>query len=329
MFDVGGSGIKFALADIDLLQNNIQELHYYAKTPIDYDIHSQKDLKSKFPIDALEKTINTINHYKNDSRTNFSDIRDIEFYGTARYPFNVPDVNINNFLDAVHAETSVKIKLLDNTQEANIAYDSIVASIGGQAQNIIAWDINPQNITLVTKNHDQYITLKSNLSYVEFFNLMKKEMGGSESIYPMSSQQVKKAIEIALNSFNFDRHIESQFKKYIESQYKVIGRGFIHNHMIQHYVNLNEMCKNLVDSIHRIDAFHYSLSQVRQVLDLFISRTEKNIVSIIHEKNKTLDYDKEIIILILINALMHKLGIKTVHTINSKNIFGLLLQKAI
>lgn len=329
MFDVGGSGIKFALADIDLLQNNIQELHYYAKTPINYDINPQKDTISKFPIDALEKTINTINHYKNDSKTNFSSIRDIEFYGTARYPFNASAVNINNFLDAVHAETSVKIKLLDNTQEANIAYDSIVASMGGQVQNIIAWDINPQNISLVTKKHDEYITLKSNLSYVEFFNLLKKEMGGSERIYPMSPQQVKKAIEIAFNSFSFDAHLEGQFKKYIESQYKVIGRGFIHNHVIQHYVNLNEMCKNIVDPIYRIDGFHYSTAQVKQVLDLFLSRAEKNIVSIIHEKNKTLDYDREIVILILINALMHKLGIKTVHTVNSKNIFGLLLQKAI
>lgn len=303
-------------------------MHYYAKTPIEYDINSQKERAIQFPLDALEKTINAINHYKNDSRANFGTSKDIEYYGSARYPFN-GSVNINNFLNTIYAETSVRIKLLDNAQEANIAYDSILASLGGQAQNIIAWDINSQNISFVTKKYDEYITLKSNLSYEGFLSLIKKERSERGGIYPMNAQEIKRALEVAMDSIKFDQHCENQFKKYIESHYKVIGRGFIHNHMVQHYVNMNEMCKNLVNSIHRIDAFHYSSAQVKQVLDLFSSRTEKNIVSIIHEKNKSLDYDKEITILILISALMYKLGIKTVHTVNSKNIFGLLLQKAI
>jgi hypothetical protein len=325
VFDLGANFTKFVLADVNISKIRIDELHYYAKTVVHYNENLAQPEKQELSYLTSKRYIDSINHYKSDAEINFNDRRNIEFYGILRYPLS-KTANTRAFLDHIYGQTGVKIRTINEHQEGVIAYDSIITTVGERARNAILWDINNNNMQLISRKDGDVLVIDSSIAYESFYNLVKKEIKNTKNIYPLTKAEINQALELALDSIKLNPHSENKIKEHLKKGYKIIGRGFVHNYIVQHYVNLNEMRKRL-NFINYVDISHYNVDQLKEAINLLANKNLQDVIPIMYDKEKYKYAERELTSLILTYAIMHKLGIKLVHTVNAKNIFGILLNR--
>lgn len=311
VFDLGPYGIKFALADVDLYHSKISELYYYAKSAPGY-------LSSSFKADAIDSAVNTIKAYKLNAESQFSSSGKIEFFGIAREPFTkIKDGK--KLLDEISLQTGVRVTTISAQEEKKLAYNSLQVVLGRKIEKSIVFNITSDSTALI----DGQGSYEIEVTCKKFYELVKKETRNREHIYPLESRHVKQLIDLAMDLVQIDENLTKRIQSQLKIGFSVVGRGAIHNHVAQHYCNLYEFIKIITQ---KIDASFYTKQQLNDVIKLISTRDLTRAIGLMHDITKYEQAEQELTNLMLIYAIMCKAGINKVHTVNAKNIFGLLVQ---
>ena len=321
MFYLGPYGIKFAFADVNSLTPQIEELHYYTKSNIPYK-HTILYSNKKITETVINKGIRAIEAHKQNLRLNFPPETKIHYSGVATHIF-LEASNGMEFLDYIYQVTGIKINVVTPIEELKIKYDSIIAALGhNKSRQVLVWNSGKENMHIITKSEEDYNILEVKPSYEEFNTLLKQEFQRDVTLNPINEQEKNRALELALASIA----IPESLYKHLQTKTTVVGTGPIHNYVVQHYVNF-EKIQHLTNTMSEIDLWEYNLEDIEKAIHFLLNKPNNEIINFMYNKKGYHNVDKEVSNLILVYAVMCKLGIQKIQTINSKNIFGLLLQK--
>lgn len=322
VFYLGTYGVKFALADVNRSSGIIEELHYYSKSNIPYQNSIVYSNNSRFTSAIMNQGLESILAHKKNTELNFFTEKKTHYYGVANEIFSKA-ANGSEFLKHIRDITGIKIDIIDKTQELKIRYDSVIASLGDyKERNILTWESGKESMYFVNKVKDSYKTESISPSYDKFHEILKKNFKRKLILNPMNKSEIKKSIDIALDLVKIPSRITKTIKKYD----LIAGIGPIHNYVVQHYVNFNNISK-LMDIKSNLDLWEYSQDDLIGAMEFLTKKTNKDIADLMYNNRSYYNVDKEVSNVILVYAIMKKLDIKCVQTLNPKITFGLLLQK--
>lgn len=317
MFYIGTYGIKFALADVNLPESRITELHYYAKSNIPYKNSINYSDNCRFTNAIMSQGITSIMAHKKNLQMQFLEDAPIECLGIANKIF-LQATNGLEFLDHIYEVTNIRMKILTKDKEPSVKYDSVVASVGSaETSNLVVWNAGKESMYLVDKKDQKYTKHEFVCDYDSFYDALKTELKRDMLLNPMSKDDIKKALNIALECINIPNSITIS---------NLVGTGPIHNYVAQHYVNITRAQK-FYKNMTREDFQKYSVEDLSQAIDFLVSRDNKNILNFMYDKRSYYYVDKEVSNMILIHASLLKMGMKEIRTVNPKDTFGLLLTK--
>lgn len=322
MFYLGTYGVKFALADVNQSLDTIEELHYYSKSNIPYKNSIVYSNNCRFTSAIMTQGLESILAHKKNTELNFLTEKKTHYYGVANEIFLKAE-NGSEFLKHIRDITGIKIDIIDKKQELKIRYDSVVAALGNDDQRkLLVWESGKENMYFISKEKDTYKMESISHSYEKFYDTLKKHFKREFILNPMTKAEIKKSIEIAQDHIKIPSRIIKTIKKYD----LLAGIGPIHNYVIQHYVNFHNISK-LIDIKSNLDLWEYTQEDLIGALEFLSRKTNKELADLMYNKRSYYNVDKEVSNVILVYAIMQKLDIKCVQTLNPKITFGLLLQK--
>lgn len=317
VFYIGPYGIKFALADVNIYESKIEELHYYAKSNIPYKNSIIYSENKRFTNAIMSQGITSILAHKKNLQMEFLQDTSIECLGIANKIF-LQASNGLDFLDHICEVTGIRMKVLSEDKEPGVKYDSVMASIGPEeSEKLVVWNAGKESMYLVDKRGEIYTKYEFAPDYDSFYDALKSELKREMLLNPMGKKDVAKALNLALEYIDIPEGLEFS---------NIIGTGPIHNYVAQHYVNITRAQK-LYQGIKREDLQKYNTEDLTQAIDFLVSRDNKNILNFMYDKRSYYYVDKEISNMILIKASMAKMGVSEIRTVNPKDTFGLLLKK--
>jgi exopolyphosphatase/pppGpp-phosphohydrolase len=315
-------GVKFALADINAKNPQIEELFYYAESLISFKdeiLYPQNELSEK----TISQGIQAILAHQKNLLINFNLDKPIKLFGVATSIF-AETKNGQKFLDYIYKNTGIKFEIAQTAEQRNIRYDAAIAALGNKkSHRIILWDSSKdKNSHFITKHQDQYISGYIFPKYNDFYLTLRQKFNKKYDLNPITNKEFDKALDIALEQIETPDFC----KNYINNRNIIVGSGPMHNHLAQHYVNF-EKIKNTTREMSDVDLWEYNQVNLRDAIEFLLNKTNKQLTNFMYNKDGFLSVDKEVSNLILTYAVMLKLNIEKVQSLDCKEIFGVLLKK--
>lgn|GEM_PF-2953110 len=322
MFYIGSYGIKFALADVDTKQMQIDELFYYAKSNIPYKNSIVYSNNHKFTDAIMAQGLNSILAHKQNQRLNFFTDKKTHYSGVANELF-LQATNGKDFLEHVYEVARIKIEVINKTQELELKYDSVIASLGRSKTNdMMLWHTGKESVEFLYKENNNIKIQKIVPTYDDFYMHLKKKLAKNMILNPLTEKEILHGLDIAIDFIQIPQNTLNS----LSTRTNVIGIGPIHNYVAQHYVNFNNI-QNLIKQVPKVDLWKYTRDELKKAVLFLANKENKEIVHLMYNNRSYYNVDKEMSNMMFLYGIMHKLDIHNVKTVNPKNTFGLLVQK--
>lgn len=321
-FYLEDSGVKFALADINSKNPQIEELFYYAESLISFKdeiLFPQNELSEK----TIAQGIQAILAHQKNLLINFNLDKPIKLFGLATSIF-AETKNGQRFLDYIHKNTGIKFEVVGTAVQLHIRYDAAIAALGNKKANkVILWDTSKdKNSHFITKQQNKYVSGQVAPRYNDFYLTLRQKFNKKYDLNPITKKELDKALDIALEQI----HIPESCKHALNGRNIIVGSGPIHNYLAQHYVNF-EKIKNTTREMSDVDLWEYNKNDLMHAIESLLNKSNNQIINFMYNKDGFLSVDKEVSNLILTYAIMLKLDIDKVQSLDCKEIFGVLLRK--
>lgn len=321
-YDIGSGVTKYMGAVVDVCKLTIEEVFSQGATPVGYRqdlLESQSNQFSDLIIDmglhALEAAKAKIE--SDYSFSKFKDYGDIEHIGVATAAFRAAS-NGSAVAESFSEKLEIPISVISQEEEGKLAYYSAMMEHPSDDSAPIVWDIGGGSMQLTFQDHSsEFHIMGGDLASQTFLSLMLNEVLQKEvtdTPYPMNVAQVDAAIELAKAKLVFDENATSIISQQIQNGAQVLAVGTVHNAIIQ------PLC-HLIDS----NGDFYSKEQLHQAISMLTDKNKDEVLALMPDPNPNF-VNNQLSNLILVYAMMDKMGIDEVTTVQASNVQGVMYQ---
>lgn len=324
-YDVGSTGVKFKVADVDPAALKIVNAIYSTTVPTKFEIN-EEDFLDRIAIMAGLKTL--VDEY-------FPHYSEVEHHAVATAGFRAAGERGLRLAKEIADFTGIDFKVIDQDYEGLLAYYGVLAQEPAfDAAKDIVWDIGGGSSQLVAneavgdKERLKFMGIGVGGAKFNKFVLDMKQSGDSPN--PMSFEQMGDIIHNNVSNFLklegspfspvFSENDINFIKSKISNGGKVYGIGAIHNFVAQLYVNNNLGAKK-----------YYTKDDILNILEMMADHDDDYIFSNV-KKDKKADpkFTKfDTTSLILVYSMMDLFGIERVYPVNVSNADGIIIKSVI
>lgn len=193
--DVGSGGTKVAVADVDTDTNKIINIIVDASFPVPYQASLDKSADGTLDSETKALGLKT-----------FQQIRDLahehkveKIVAIATSAFRKAN-NAKEFVAEVEKETNIRVLIIPQREEGEIAFFSAMAAGNFDPQEAVVWDIGTGSLQITTANQQNGLSvyMGENMGSVAFKNyiidnIQDKDIAQHMSPNPISSVDLKEA----------------------------------------------------------------------------------------------------------------------------------------
>lgn len=229
--DIGSGGTKLAIADVELETNQIVEVLLDTSFPVPYQASLDKTSDGTF--DAETKAIGLNAFLEIKQLTETYQVENTAAIATSAFR---KANNAKSYVSEVAAKTGIRIQIIPQREEGEIAFFSAVATGGFDPNEIIVWDIGTGSLQITTSNNDGLtVYMGEHMGSVAFKNyiisaLQENDVDDVDSPNPLSEEDLKSADSYARA---FARKAYPIIKEKILADAPVVGIGRLFYHSIR------------------------------------------------------------------------------------------------
>lgn len=331
-YDVGSTGIKFKLMDVDPDEKRIVNVIYSTKVPTKFEIREEDFCDRVAIMCGLKALVEKF----------FPHYNAIEHHGVATEGLRAVGEMGLRLAQEITDRGGIDFKVIDQSYEGLLGYYGVLAEEPSfnETKDII-WDIGGGSSQIVANEEDadsdKMKFLGVGVGGAKFnkivLNLMHgegAEFNKSLSQNPMSHEAINELsnmVKVWLTDEHgpfkpavFKQEDIDFIKRKIANGSKVYGIGVIHNFVVKMYVESNIGSKA-----------YYTKEDIGTILEMVADKTDDYIYDNI-KKNKKDDpkFTKvDITALILVYAMMEELGIDKIYPVNISNTNGIAIKSIV
>lgn len=331
-YDVGSTGVKFKLMDVDPMEDKIVNVIYETYVPTKFAIN-EEDFPERIAIMAGLKTL--VDEY-------FPHYSKIEHHGVATAGFRAAGERGERLAKAIAKIVGIDFKIIDQDYEGLLAYYGVLAKEPAfNPSKDIVWDVGGGSSQLVASemsgNGEKMRFLGVAVGGAKFNDIVLNQLYGGNaesnrnlSENPMSPDVIQGLVNLVgiwLTNANgpfkpavFTQEAIDFIKGKVSSGGKVYGIGAVHNFVVKLYVDNNLGAKP-----------YYTKKDIAKILEMVADHNDdyiyKNVKKSPKADPKFTKFD--VTSLILIYAMMDKFGIDKVYPVNVSNADGIAIKSVI
>lgn len=299
--DIGSGGTKVAIADVDTATNQIVEVILDTSFSVPYQASLDKSMDGTFDVETKELGFKVFKEIKDIADQH--QVKKIAAIATSAFR---KSNNGKSFISEVEKQTGIRIQIIPQREEGEIAFFSALASGEFTRDEAVVWDIGTGSLQITTTNADNELTvyMGEQMGSIAFKNyivsaVQENDIEDNISPNPMSEDDLKTADGYARA---FARKAYPIIKEKIQNQGKVIGIGRLFYHSIRPIAS---------------DGAVITRKGLRKYIENALNKTDEEL------DNPYAHVDVTNCILAL--AIMKALHIKEIHPIETTTTKGLLV----
>lgn len=299
--DIGSGGTKVAIADVDTETNQIIQVILDTSFSVPYQASLDKSVDGTFDAPTKELGLKTFREIK--QLTVQHQVQKIAAIATSAFR---KANNSKEFVSEIEKQTNIRIKIIPQREEGEIAFFSALASDEFNAQEAVVWDIGTGSLQITTMNDSEGLTvyMGEQMGSVAFKNyivdaIQENDIEDTTSPNPISEAHLKAADSYARA---FARKAYPIIKQKIQAQGPVVGIGRLFYHSIRPLASEGDVITR---------------SGLRKFIDSSLNKTDEEL------NNPYAHVDVSNCILTL--AIMKALHIQEIHPIETTTTRGLLV----
>lgn len=230
--DIGSGGTKVAIADVETETNQIIEIVFDASFSVPYQASLDKSVDGTFDKETKDLGLKTFKDIK--EITDQYEVQKIVAIATSAFR---KANNSKAFVSEIEKLTKIRIQIIPQREEGEIAFFSALASGEFNSQEAVVWDIGTGSLQITTMNTNEDLTvyMGEQMGSVAFKNyivdaIQENEIEDVTSPNPMTEQDLKAADSYARA---FARKAYPIIKQKINAKGSVIGIGRLFYHSIR------------------------------------------------------------------------------------------------
>ncbi len=321
-YDIGSNATKTMAAKVNVCDMTLDAVFIDKAYPILYRQDLFGSEVGEFSDEIKSKGLQILQSAKTNIEGSYQNraIVSAEFQhcGIATAAFRKAN-NGGSYVQELSAKLDIPIKIISQEEEGKLAYYSALSQLDQvDKQNTpIVWDIGGGSMQLTFKNEtNDFYVMGGEIASQTFQELVRKALKKqSDSLHPMSEGQVNAAIALAKKHLVFDESTYNIIQEKIQQGTPIVAVGSVHNHVIQPLCNI---------ATHS-EASFYTIDDLKQAIALLTNKTDKDILELMSSPDEQL-VSNQLTNLILVYALMDKMHINKVQTVQASNVQGLLLR---
>lgn len=145
--DIGSGGTKVAIADVDTEANQIVDILLDTSFPVPYQTSLDKSLDGTFDQETKALGLKTFKEINNLAEQ--YDVQEIAAVATSAFR---KANNSKSFVADVERETGIKVQIIPQREEGEIAFFSALAAGEINSQEAVVWDIGTGSLQMTTTN---------------------------------------------------------------------------------------------------------------------------------------------------------------------------------
>lgn len=331
VYDVGSSGIKFLLADVDPVKKRIvkeiicEKIDTKKRPNVGEDVTKANALERLAIMAGIKALIDEYFPHPNG----------VQHYGIATGGFRIADQKLDGLgtllAKEINDTVGIQFKVATPEEEGEIGYYSAVYLVGTDfdSSKDIVWDIGgtTSQITYHQDNLSQFfgIDMGATLFFNEVMWNTKYLNPKTNTVNPLTNDEISESILLA--NFLISDPVSPQkpfstldienIKNRVKLGGKVYGIGAVHN------LNVYPAIRNYF----HVNRPFYTKLEVNDITNAFIGKSDQEILDDIYKKKEKLYFIKNnTTAIILVYAMMDTLGIDEVYPITVSNQLGLIMK---
>lgn len=230
--DIGSGGTKVTIADVDQATNQIVQVILDTSYSVPYQASLDKSEDGTFDVETKKIGLNTFQEIKELATQH--EVQKIVAIATSAFR---KSNNAKQFIEEVKKQTQIKIEIIPQREEGEIAFFSALATGEYNPEEAVVWDIGTGSlqITALNSNNELTVYMGEQMGSVAFKNyiiatLQENDLEETISPNPMSEEDLKMADSYARA---FARKTYPLIKQKIQNDGTVIGIGRLFYHSIR------------------------------------------------------------------------------------------------
>lgn len=298
-FDIGSGTTKMKVASVDTCTGTIKKIYLDKGEPVPFK--DQLDSKGILSESVTKLGVEVLTKMIQDAKK----VGAKQFFAVATSAARDAK-NFDAFKDRVFKKLNLKVRVIDQKEEALLGYYAVVSKVGQNQDDLVVWDIGGGSMQMTTRNNNHYEIYQGQLASVTFKNHIVENIQQKRSVSPnpIGEAHYKSAFHDAkiVAKFSVPAVIKNKLKL---DKTKVIGIGGVHFYSIGGQLNLKE-------------GQFYTKDMLKKNLSSRLSMTDQDLKS---------DYAQtEVSNLIMIEAFMHELNITKIEIAKINLADGLLIK---
>jgi len=326
-YDIGSGATKYMGAIVNVCSLDIDQVFAQGAIPVPYRmdlIHSESnefsDLIQEMGLETLMLAKRLIQkEYDTSGLTHHGDLQQV---GVATAAFREA-LNGQEFAEHIHQKLEISVRIISQEDEGILAYYGALNQLEGTdlLETPIVWDIGGGSMQLTAKDpFDTFYMIGTDLASETFYALMMSQVLNKtvdETPYPMQTEEVQATIDLAKETLTFDLLAKEILDHKIAKGSPVLAVGAVHNFLVQ------PLCNFIVGE----SSNTFTKAGVLEAIALLTNKTEDQIIHTVPFLDKNF-INNQLSSLILVYAMMDKMEIEKVRTVNVNNNHGLILKWA-
>lgn len=338
-YDVGSTGVKFKVADVDVTTNNIVN-----------DIFSTTKNTEKLGFDIDESNymdrIAIMAGLKSIVEEFFPYLTDVKHVAIATAGFRKAGEKGVKLAKMITEMVGIDFEIINQNDEGLLAYYGVIAKVKDfDSSKDIVWDIGGGSSQIVLSEN---VNGKDELKFYgvevggnrfnEFIRQVVKaysaeDLKNKKSVNPLTKEEAADAISFSKYLLTTDHDIKelhinpftsndlNTIKNKISQGGKVYAIGAVHNFVAKLYAD-----KVVRDSFRN----YYTKDDIKKALDAVVGKDDTEIRYVFKDQKGDIVFvNSDITSLILVYSMMDVLGLDRVYPINASNTDGLIIKTAL
>lgn len=321
MFDVGSTGIRLLVADIDLVTSHINRLCSFEYS-MPFGLSEEDSLARLAAIGAMKRVV----------EERYGSVQEIEFSAVATAGFRSAGEQGQALAKDITRITGVEFKVIDQDREGVLAFlGANLEYPRADPSRVVVWDIGGGSMQITMKQADAPLLMAgceiAARTFLEQTLTRVKKGGQSLTPNPMSVNEAQQTFDLARALLTgtsaipsglmpFDAKELALLRERIRSEKYVLGIGGVHARIVL-------PCVRAVTGVREP---RYTPESLRQTIDYMIAQefTDEGIHQFVGSNMD--NFPSTLPSLILVYTVLELLGIKHVQVLDINNTQGLVAE---
>lgn len=252
--DIGSGATKLRVVEVDLTAKKILRVLESKSYAVPYQEQLSQNKDGNFDRKIMDQGLQALE----DANAVAKKYNAEKVIGVATAAFRKAH-NAQNYINEIYEKTGIKVHVIDQTLEGELAFQAVRAQFGYNPEKLIVWDIGGGSIQLTTVNNKgDYDIYQGHIASVPFKNhvisqIQQKDLKSVTTPNPFSVEDLLKAQSHAIK---ISRDVDTIFKQKMQDpSVEIVGVGNIFGYQISKIgsgdkVNIDQILEataNLVD----------------------------------------------------------------------------------